>query len=79
MLDKLATWSTKHIHDRPVRIVMTHDPVFVYDTDTPAAVLHVMAISGHRHVPVVSRDHKLLGIVSPQRVTGFLQKYLTPA
>lgn len=64
------------VKDRPVREVMTTEPVFVYDTDAAAAVLTVMAIVGYRHVPVLDAQGRLVGIVSPQRVTGFLQKYL---
>ena len=33
-----------------------------------------MAVSGYRHVPVVSLDEKILGIISPQRVTKFLRE-----
>ncbi len=74
VLDKLAV-EYESVKNMPVRMVMTADPVFVYSTDTPAAVLHVMAVSGHRHVPVIARDGNLLGIASPQRVVGFLQQY----
>ncbi len=41
-------------------------------TDSSAAVLNVMAISGFRHVPVLSLDGKIVGIATPQRVTSFL-------
>jgi CBS domain-containing protein len=61
---------------RPVSEVMTTEPVFVYDTDSAAAVLSVMAISGYRHVPVLSMNGTIVGIVSPQRVTAFLQRQL---
>ena len=57
---------------RPVRDVMTASPVYVYESDPAAAALCVMALSGHRHVPVVDVDERVLGIVSPQRVTAFL-------
>lgn len=56
----------------PVRDVMTTDPVFVNDSDSSAAALCVMAVMGHRHVPVLDRDHRVLGIVTPQRITSFL-------
>lgn len=64
------------VKDQPVRNVMTTEPVFVYDTDSSAAVLTVMAVSGYRHVPVLSVEGKVVGIVSPQRVTGFLQNHI---
>ena len=57
---------------RPVRDVMTTDPVYVHESDSSAAALCVMAVMGHRHVPVLDRDHKILGIVTPQRITSFL-------
>jgi CBS domain-containing protein len=57
---------------KPVREVMTADPVYVYESDSPAAALCVMAVMGHRHVPVLDRDHKILGIVTPTRITSFL-------
>lgn len=61
--------------DTPVSEVMTPGPVFVYDTDSSAAVLNVMAVSGYRHVPVLNLQGQILGIASPQRITAFLQHY----
>ena len=61
--------------DQPVSQFMTADPVYVYDTDSSAAALCVMAVSGYRHVPVLDMDQAIVGIVSPQRVTAFLQKH----
>lgn len=57
---------------RPVRDVMTTNPTYVHESDSSAAALCVMAVMGHRHVPVLDRDHKILGIVTPQRITSFL-------
>ena len=56
----------------PVRTVMTRDPVYVTESDSPAAVLAVMAVSGYRHVPVLAADGTIAGIVSPRRITEFL-------
>lgn len=64
------------VKDKPVRDVMTTKPVYVYQTDSAAAALCVMAVSGYRHVPVVDLNEKILGIISPKRVTQFLNKYL---
>lgn len=66
------------IKNRPVREVMTPNPIFVYETDSSAAALAVMAVSGFRHVPVLSTDEKILGIVSPQRITAFLLQHVKP-
>jgi CBS domain-containing protein len=68
----------EQIKDRPVREIMTSNPVCVYETDLAAAALSVMAVSGFRHVPVLNLDKKVLGIVSPQRVTEFLRGYFQP-
>ena len=65
------------MRDRPVSEVMTANPVCVHESDSAAAALSVMAVSGYRHVPVVDLDDKIVGIVSPQRVTAFLRKYFT--
>ncbi|QDU40005.1 inosine 5'-monophosphate dehydrogenase [Maioricimonas rarisocia] len=57
---------------RPVRDVMTTDPVYVHGEDTLAAAMCVMAVSGFRHVPVLTEDGRIEGIVSPQRVSEYL-------
>jgi len=61
---------------RPVSEVMTRDPLFVRESDSVGAALAVMAVMGHRHVPVVDADHQVVGVVSPQRVTRFLLESL---
>lgn len=63
------------VKDLPVRDVMTKDPIYVYETDSAIASLTVMAMCGYRHVPVLDLNDKLVGIVSPQRVTEFLQSH----
>jgi len=62
------------VKDRPVRDFMTTDPVYVYETDSSAAALTVMAVLVFRHVPVLDLDDNVVGIISPQRVTGFLRE-----
>lgn len=74
VLDKVAL-EYGEIHDQPVSSVMTKNPVYVYDSDSSAAVLSVMAVQGHRHVPVLDSDDRIVGIVSPYRITSFLQSY----
>jgi CBS domain-containing protein len=75
VLDKVAL-EYDEVKDQPVESVMTGNPIYVYDTDSPAAALAVMAVAGYRHVPVLNLDEELVGIVSPQRVTSFLHRYL---
>ncbi|MDB4539528.1 CBS domain-containing protein [Saprospiraceae bacterium] len=60
------------LKDRPVSEVMTREPVFVYESDSAASALTVMALCGYRHVPVLDLNEKLIGIISPQRITDFL-------
>ncbi|NIP85142.1 MAG: CBS domain-containing protein [Planctomycetales bacterium] len=63
------------LQDQPVSRVMTSNPIYVYETDCPAAALAVMAVAGYRHVPVLNLEEQLVGIVSPQRVTAFLHTH----
>ncbi len=64
--------------ERPVREVMTVNPIYVFAHDPVAAALCVMAANGFRHVPIVDADTHVLGIASPQRVTNFLSKHVEP-
>lgn len=66
----------ERVKDRPVGELMTADPIYAYENDSAAAALSIMAVSGVRHVPVTNMDHKVVGIVSPQRVTEFLRKHV---
>jgi CBS domain-containing protein len=77
-LDKVAL-EYDEVKDKPVREVMTKNPVVVRDTDSSAAALCVMAAAGYRHVPIVSEDEKVVGIVSPHRVAEFLQAHFKDA
>jgi CBS domain-containing protein len=62
---------------RPIREVMTADPIVVYETDTPAKALNLMSIGGFRHVPILDVDNKIMGIIGPRRVTKYIQRFLT--
>ncbi len=75
VLDKVAL-EYDQVKDAPVSNVMAANPVYVYETDPAAAALSVMAVGGYRHVPILDLDDQLVGIVSPQRVTAFLQRHL---
>ena len=74
VLNKVA--AEKDILDQPVREVMTVDPVYVRDDDPVAAVLCVMAVHGYRHVPILTSDDEIFGIVSPQRIANFLTTHV---
>jgi len=75
VLDHVAL-EYEQVKDRPVGELMTTDPIYVYENDSAAAALSIMAVSGFRHVPVTTIDQKVIGIVSPQRVTEFLRKHV---
>ena len=77
VLDKVAL-EYDEVIDGPVSAAMSHDPVSVREADSVAKVLSIMAISGYRHVPVVSSEGKAVGIVSPQRIGRFLHQHLQP-
>ena len=74
VLDRVAL-EYESVKDKPVRDLMITDPVFVYESDSSASALAVMAVSGFRHVPITDVERKVIGIVSPQRVTTFLRKH----
>ena len=74
VLDRVAL-EYDEVHDQPVSEHMTTEPVYVCESDSAAAVLNVMAVSGYRHVPVVSGDGKVVGIVSPNRLTRFMRQH----
>lgn len=63
------------IAEHPIDEVMTHDPVVVHPTDSPARVLNVMVTGGFRHVPVVDADGHLVGVIGARRTTAYLQRY----
>ena len=71
VLNKVAL---EDLSDKPLREVMTTDPTYVREDDPIAAALCVMAVHGYRHVPIVDAEKKVLGIISPQRITGFLSQ-----
>lgn len=75
VLDQVAL-EYDEVKQKPVRDVMTPNPVSVDQNDSAAAALSVMAVSGYRHVPVVDSKDKILGIISPKRVAQFLNKHL---
>lgn len=67
------------VRHRSVTTVMTADPLVVHDIDSPATALNLMAVQGFRHVPILSVDEKLVGIVGPRRITTYLQQQMEAA
>jgi CBS domain-containing protein len=64
------------VRGRPVREVMTRDPVFVHTTDSPALALNLMAVGGFRHVPIVDVDGHVVGIIGPRRILNYLEPHI---
>ena len=62
------------VKDQPVKSFMTPDPIVAYETDNVAVALCALATGGIRHVPVLDVDHRIVGVVSPQRLMLFLQE-----
>ena len=77
VLNKVAL--EDNVHKLPVREVMTTNPIYVRADNPIAATLCAMAVHGYRHVPILDDHDKVVGIVSPQRVTNFLLQHLEPS
>jgi len=75
VLDKVADQYAQ-LKDKPVSEVMTAEPVAVYESDSVATALCVIAVSGLRHVPVLDVDDHVVGVVSPKRLTTYLRSEL---
>lgn len=75
VMTKLAE-SFEALQNEPVSRFMTPNPTVVYDTDSPAKALNLMAVGGFRHIPVVDLDERVVGILGPRRVTHYLDQVL---
>lgn len=62
------------VRDKPLREVMTPNPVTVHSTDSPAKVLNVMVSGGFRHVPVINEDGRIEGMVGVRKITAYLRE-----
>lgn len=58
--------------EKPIREVMTPEPVSVRKGDPISVVLSRMSSGGFRHLPVLGRSGKLIGTISIKRVVRFL-------
>lgn len=74
VLDRVAI-DFDRVRSLPVSEVMTRQPMVAHETDSPAKVMNLMAVTGFRHVPVLDVDDRIVGIVGPRRVIDYLQKY----
>ena len=53
---------------RPLRDVMTRDPVVLRHDDPIAVAIHKMAVGGFRHIPIVDGGNLPTGVVSARDV-----------
>ncbi len=51
---------------------MTHNPLCLQKGDEIAYVLNNMHVGGYRHVPIIDKDRKPIGIVSIKDITSFI-------
>ncbi len=57
--------------DRPIRAVMTPDPISLEARDKIAFALHKMNVGGYRHVPIMTGG-QLTGVISIRDILGYL-------
>lgn len=62
--DAVLKVAGRRIASFDVRDVMTPDPVVLRPDDTVAVAIHKMAVGGFRHVPIVDRAGRPIGIVA---------------
>ena len=65
----------QRVADCPISDVMTANPTVVYESDPAAAALAAIAIAGHRHVPVLSMNEKVMGLINPRRAFDFVETH----
>lgn len=63
------------VASHPVTEVMTSSPTVVYESDPAAAAIAAIAVAGHRHVPVLAMNGKVLGLISPRREFDFIEHH----
>lgn len=71
VLERVAT-DYEDVQNLPVRLLMTENPVVVYDTDPAGRALSAIATAGYRNVPVLNLDDEVVGVISLRRVLSFL-------
>ena len=71
-----ATEDYNAAKDKPIRDCMTPDPIVVHETECPAKALNQMAVGGFRHIPVLTVDERIAGILGPRRVVKYVENFL---
>lgn len=65
-----------NVKNQPISSLMTPDPIAVHENDCPAKALNQMAVGGFRHVPVLTVDERIAGILGPRRVVKYIEDRL---
>ena len=65
--DALLKLAGRGLEHRPVRELMTRDPVVLRHDDTIAVAINKMAVGGFRHVPIVD-DGRAIAVVSARDI-----------
>ena len=69
--DLLVRCAGKDLEQLKLGEVMTREPQALREDDTLACVLHLMAVGGYRHVPIL-RDGHAVGFVSVRGILRYL-------
>ncbi|MCA9119623.1 MAG: CBS domain-containing protein [Planctomycetaceae bacterium] len=60
------------LSDRPISEFMTVNPETLRDSAKVAFAVHRMDLGGYRHLPIVSGDNQLQGIISVRSILNYL-------
>lgn len=63
------------IHAAPVSTIMTPDPIVLREDDVLAHAIHLMAVRGFRHIPIV-RDSRAVGFVSVRGILRYIAEQI---
>ena len=66
--DAVLKVAGRSVGDRPIRELMTRDPVVLREDDPIAVAIHKMAVGGFRHIPIVDAARLPSGVVSARDV-----------
>lgn len=64
---------------RPLKEVMTPEPITVQPKETIRAAIKKMQIGGYRHLPVVDENHRPVGVLSVKRIVHYLVEHYPAA
>ncbi len=61
--------------DLPIRDVMTPDPKTLSPEDRISDAIHLMTNRGYRHIPLVDKDGRNVGMISARDIVEFISHY----